>query len=180
MQYFKKIEIDFFEEIVAGTLSFLKTVVPNIYNREYDTTYYPLDLEKLLEFCPELKTAFDRYSLTCTFAVAYVMYNNNHSIIHIDKFIHDARINIPIINCKGTKTMFFSGGEYELIHNPRTQTNAKKLKSSTNLKLVDSIEIDSPVVIRVNEPHTVIMNVNNAPRITLSLGFDKDPVFLLD
>lgn len=179
MNYFKKIEIDWYQEIVDGALNYLRTEAPDIYNRTNSTTYYPLNLEKLLEYCPQLTTAFDRYGIKCNMAVAYVMYNNSHSMIHVDKFYHDARINLPLVNCTGSKTMFFNGGEYEIVHNPLTQTNAKKLISSNGLNFKTSVEIDCATVIRVNEPHNVVMGANS-PRITLSLGFDKDPVFLLE
>lgn len=180
MHYFKKIEIDSYQEILNGALRYLKIEEPNVYNRIEDTTYYPLNLEKLIVYCPQLLTAFDRYSLKCNVAVAYVMYSNAHSIIHVDKFYHDARINLPLLNCQGTKTIFFSGGEYELVHNPLTLTNAKKIKSFKGLSYHTHVEIDGPTVLRVNEPHTVVMHNKNAPRITLSLGFDKDPIFLLE
>lgn len=180
MRYFKKIEIDSFNEIVSGTLKYLKTEVPDIYNRSSNTTYYPLNLQNLLAYCPELETAFDRYKLKCKVAVAFIMYSNKHCRIHVDSVVHNARINIPIENCIGTITMFFTGGEYEQVQNPITKTHAKKLISNANIKMVNYVEIDSPTVIRVNEPHTVFMNEKHAPRITLSLGFDIDPVFLLE
>lgn len=177
--YFKKIQIHSYQEIIDGALNYLKTEVPDVYNRTHNTTYYPLDFKKLLEYCPKLESAFDEYSIKCNMAVAYIMYNNTHSTIHIDKFHHDARINIPLLNCIGTKTIFFSGGEYEIVQNPLTKTNAKRLKSLNGIKVVTQVEIDDTTVIRVNEPHTVIMKAEQSPRITLSLGFDKDPVFLL-
>jgi hypothetical protein len=180
MLYFKKIEIEVYHEIIEGALAYLKIEAPDIYNRTRNTTYYPLNLGKLIEYCPKLESAFDKYSLKCNMAVEYVMYNNIHSTIHVDKFYHDARINIPLLNCTGTKTLFFNGGEYEIVHNPLTQTNAKKLKSTHGLQFKTSVEIDGPTVVRVNEPHTVVMVAKNSPRITLSLGFDKDPVFLLE
>lgn len=180
MRYFKKIDIESLSEIIEGTLRYLKTEVPDIYSRTYNTTYYPLELAKLLEYCPHLLTAFDDYGLKCNLAVAYIMYNNSHSSIHIDAYTHDAKINIPVQNCEGTKTLFFAGGTYENVHNSMTKTNAKKIKSTENLKLVDYVEIDQTTVVRVNEPHTVVMDMKRTPRITLSLGFDKDPVFLLE
>ena len=53
------------------------------------------------------------------------------------------------------------------------------LISGEGLKKVGEVEIDQSTVIRVNEPHMITMNPNNNPRITLTLGFNKDPVFLL-
>jgi hypothetical protein len=53
-------------------------------------------------------------------------------------------------------------------------------KSANGLKMVDRVEITQATVIRVNEPHDVVMNSNTEHRITLTLGFDRDPVFLLE
>ena len=44
MQYYKKIEIDYFDEIVSDTLKYLKEQKPDIYNKTINATYYVLDL----------------------------------------------------------------------------------------------------------------------------------------
>ena len=42
------------------------------------------------------------------------------------------------------------------------------------------VEIDQATVIRIKAPHSVKMDEAHAPRVTLTLGFDRDPVFLLE
>jgi hypothetical protein len=181
MKYYKKIEIDFYNEVVSDTLNYLKNQKPDIYNRKINATYYILDINEFKEFCPKLDLAFSRYGIVCDFAVAFVMKTNSNSPLHIDNYSKgDARINLPILNTKGTHTRFYTGGTFREIVNPITKVPALSLKNIDGLKRVDSVEIDQATVIRVNEPHDILMDTNNSPRITLTLGFDKDPVFLLE
>jgi hypothetical protein len=181
MKYYKKIEIDYYDDIVSDTLNYLKEQKPDIYNRKIDATYYILDLDEFKKFCPKLNLGFERYGIVCIFAVAFVMEHNGNAPIHIDNYPYgNARINLPILNTKGSLTRFYTGGVFQQIINPVSQVPALRLKSLDGLKNVDSVEIDQATVIRVNEPHDIAMNVNNSPRITLTLGFDKDPVFLLE
>ena len=181
MRYYKKIDIDFYDEVVNDTISYLKNQKPDIYNRKINATYYILDINEFKEFCPKLDLAFSRYNIICDFAVAFVMKTNSDAPLHIDNYTRgDARINIPILNTKGTYTRFYTGGIFKEIVNPITKVPALSLTSINGLKRVDSVEIDQATVIRVNKPHDIFMDINNSPRITLTLGFNKDPVFLLE
>lgn len=181
MQYYKKIDIDFHDEIISDALLYIREQLPDIYARKINATYNILNLSELKKFCPNLDLGFARYNITCTFAVAFVMYKSGDASIHIDNYPHGAaRINLPLLNTKGTLTKFFTGGTFKETINPLTNIKALNILSFANLKQVDSVEIDKATVIRVNEPHCISVNILTVPRITLSLGFDKDPVFLLE
>jgi hypothetical protein len=107
------------------------------------------------------------------------MTQNSHSPIHVDGYPQSARINLPLLNCKGSKTVFYSGGEFnKRTFNSKTSIGAWILSGTAGIRTADSVEIDAPTVVLVNEPHAVLMS-ELSPRITLSLGFDKDPIFLL-
>ena len=45
MQYYKKIEIDYFDEIVSDTLKYLKEQKPNIYNKTIEASNFILDYQ---------------------------------------------------------------------------------------------------------------------------------------
>jgi hypothetical protein len=186
MNYYKKIDIDFYDEIVRDTLSYLLNQKPDIYNRDITKagSFNVLDLEEFKKFCPKLDLGFAKYNLVCNLAVAFVMYNNAQTTIHIDVYKpshkNKTRINVPILNTKDTFTRFYEGGEFVLYTNPITDITNYTLRGIKGLKLVDKVEIDKPTVVRVDVPHDVKIDLKNVPRITLSLGFDKDPVFLLD
>jgi len=182
MIFYKKIDLDYFDEIVRDSLEFIKND-ENIFYRKTGYTYHVLDIEKFLNAVPKLNLAFAKFDLVCNFAVAFVMYKNSHSPIHIDKFIHNARINIPLLNCKNSVTKFFDKNVCKFFERPDNQRTGNVLIGSYyNEKIhkaVDEVVIDKTTIILVNEPHTVIMDEFQSPRITLTLGFNKDPVFLL-
>jgi len=180
MKYYKKIEIDYYDDIINDAVEYLKTQKADIYNKVEATTYYPLDVDEFKKYCPKLDIGFARYGLTCNWVVAYVMKKSSDSPIHIDGYPQSARINLPLLNCEGTKTLFYSGAEFNRrTVNEKTTISAWVMSKTTGLKIEDGVEIDAPTVVLVNQPHSVIMT-NKVPRITLSLGFDKDPAFLLE
>lgn len=178
MLYYKKIDIDNYDNIVIECLSYIKSK-DFIFKRLYPATYYPLDFREFANCCPLVIKSFDKFGLTCNFGAAYVSYSNLHNIIHKDNFVHDARINLPLLNCENTKTNFYAGGVFTQRKNLSTNTGPSIISSKSDLVLVDSVVIDKTTIIRVNEPHEVIMNTVAAPRITLTLGFTVDPIFLL-
>jgi hypothetical protein len=111
------------------------------------------------------------------------MHKTSDVKIHIDNYKYknvNARINIPILNTQNTFTRFYTGGIFASVTNPLTNITALRLTDFNGLKLVDKVEIDKPTVMRVNEPHDILKLNSEIPRITLTLGFDKDPVFLLE
>lgn len=179
MRYFKKIEIDDQNLVIAQCKQYIESI-DYIYNRKLHATYYPLDFASFAEKCPLIKTSFKRFSINCNFAAAYVSYNNSHNPIHIDNFVHEARINLPIVNCEYSKTYFYTNGEFKLAKNSNTNTSPSILyKITDDFKRVDSVVLNSPTVMLVNKPHQVLMDQQKYPRISLTLGFDIDPIFLL-
>ena len=180
MIYYKPIELDYYDIIVKKCLTYVKTN-DTIYSRLTPaTSWYNLNLEILKRICPELDVAFQKYDLIISMAAAFVMYNSNHASVHIDAFPSQARINIPLLNCANTYTNFYvSDSEPNLRIDPNT--GIKSFYITGNYELVDRVEITQATVIRTKAPHSVDLPINNpVPRITLTLGFNKDPVFLLD
>jgi hypothetical protein len=181
MNYYKKIEIDYFDEIVSDTLIYLKEQKPDIYNKRISATYYVLDLNEFKKHCPKLDLGFAKYDLICNFAVAFVMHKTSDVKLHIDSYsMGKARINLPILNTHNTFTRFYTGGVFTPWTNPLTNITSFGLTGINGLKLVDKVEIDKATVMLVNEPHDILKLNSEIPRITLTLGFNKDPAFLLE
>jgi len=181
MRYYKKINIDYYDEVVSDALNYIKQHKPDVYNRTNDASYYLLDVDDFKKHCPKLDLSFAKFNIVCNFVVAFVMNKTTDVSIHVDNYTRgDARINIPLLNTAKTKTRFFTGGHYKKVINPITNIEHMKLESINGLTYMDGVEIDRATVIRVNEPHDIIMYTESSPRSTLSLGFDKDPVFLLE
>lgn len=176
MQYYRKIEIDNLSEIISKCLAYVKTQ-KEIYYQYPLGAYRNLNFEELVAHCPELMTAFSKYNIVPTYAAAFVLYRNSSVYVHIDSGTDLARINIPLQHCKNTFTEFYTGSKSESYFNPETGIAATKIFEST---LVDKVEIDQATVMRVKEPHSVHMDEDHAPRVTLTIGFNRDPVFLLE
>jgi len=183
MIYYKPLEIDYFATIINKCLAYVKTV-DRAYTRSLaNTNWYYLDLEMLMKVCPELQLAFQKHDLKIIMAAVYVMYLPKHSRPHIDAYPSHARVNLPLLNCQDTYTNFYtSDTESPRYVNPdgggRFCFMADKYE---NLVLVDRVEIKQATVLRTKVLHSVYLPIDNpVPRITLSLAFDKDPIYLLE
>jgi hypothetical protein len=179
MLYYKYIDIDNFEIIQKKTLDFL--VKNGLCNRK---GFSPLPWQEYIDECPELVTAFSAYGIKPMIGFIHLTILQEDAKTHID-YISDtkpyARINIPILNCAGTKTEFYQAPlemfESILQHSGYTFFQIKDNQSPIK---VDEVEIVKPTVIRVQEPHRVNIGTSPTPRITITLTMDKDPIFLLD
>ena len=178
MIYYKPLELDYYPIIVRKCLTYIKTM-DNVYNRLLNASWYNLNLEILKKVCPEIELAFKKYDLKLNLAAVYIMYNYTHTSIHIDGFSPQARINLPLLNCKNTYTNFYKN-EAEPIKWCNPESGKVSYTAVGDSILVDRVEIIQATIIRTNVFHSVDLPIDNpVPRITLTLGFDKDPVFFL-
>lgn len=180
LTYYKKIELENFDTVIEKCLAYIKGI-DTIYNRKTPrTSWYNVSVEELTSVCPELVTAFNKYDLKIVMAAAYVMYHNSHTLVHVDNYKYQTRINLPLLNCKNTYTNFYeSDGELVKWVNP--QSGEASYSTTGKTRLVDRVEIEQATVIRVAALHDVALSANaKVPRITLTLGFDKDTTFLLE
>ena len=180
LNFYKQIEIDHYDVIIEKCLAYVKSV-NKIYNRELPiASWYDLNVKDLKNACPELEVAFQKYDLKIIMAAIYIMYEPSHTSIHIDAYPSQARINLPLLNCKNTYTNFYKSDK-EPIKWINPDSGAISFISNDDYELVDKVEITQTTVIRTKAWHSVDMPEHNpVPRITLTLGFNKDPVYLLD
>lgn len=180
MIYYKPIELDYYTAIIEKGLTYIKTI-DKVYNKLLPkASFYNLNLDELKKACPELELAFQTYDLKLIMSAAYVMYDTKHTSIHIDDFHAQTRINLPLLNCKNTYTNFYES-KNEPIKWINPDSGLVSYKVQGDYKLVDRVEIKQATIIRTKVLHSVDLPIGNpVPRITLTLGFDKDPVYLLD
>ncbi len=179
MKYYVRIFVPGYETIRQKTDEFLDKMQwrPKI-------GFHALPWKEYVEYCPEILSAFEGlYGLKPVWAATYITYNDNHSRIHVDNknpctHSHECRISLPIRNCAGTFTEFFTGGEYDEIYQPSGEKFYLLRQGSTATK-VDQVEMLGPTVMRVMEPHRV-SHPHQKQRVNLTVYTDKDPVFLLD
>ena len=178
MIYYRKININHYEDIISKSLNFVRSANGIFERANKNSSYYGIDVDELLIVCPEISQAFGVYGLSCDYAAAFVMYGPEDCKIHIDGYHKKARINLPLINCSNTFTNFYTNVKVEQKAKPYGHS---LVAINNDCELADQVEVDQAVVLRTSAPHFVVLpETNPVPRITLTLGFDPDPVFLLD
>ena len=176
MIYYKEIDVPNLDCLVEKTRNFIETKTTLISKRVFSAWHF-LDFPEYIRAVPELLTAFIEYGITPVRVAAFVTYNNGKP--HIDDCMEEARINLPILNCSGSLTSFYEDTTFEYVVDPFTKIAHNRITGPLNK--IDSFEINKATVMRVRKPHGVTMSPGNpVPRITLTIKFDKDPVFLLE
>jgi hypothetical protein len=180
MQYWKRLEIEHWEEIAARTLEYIKTHTKLLERAAYQGPFNSFNTAHFLEHVPEIANAFRKYGLHYETANVYVMWAGNHSFPHKDYTDSIARINFPILNCAGSSTVFFKDLEGKRMVLP-TGAPFYLTMDRKNAQQVDSVEINQPTIIRICEGHDVIMPPDSpAPRITLTISTTPDCGLMLD
>ena len=175
MKYYRKLEVPKLGEIISYARKYILGN-ESVFQRKAGVNLIHLDPSFVLG-SEEIQYCLREYDLICVGAFAFVMYHDNQCSIHSDSFIHDTRLNIPVMNCEGTLTKFYDVPEWKIAHNVQGYEVKVAADPDKCIELA-KVEIDRPTLLRVNTPHRVI--VNKIPRITISLYFNTDPTFILE
>lgn len=174
MKYYKYIDLDFAN--VAEKIKILITNNPNIIKSFWTT----MNSQLILYAFPEIQKMFDPLKINVrTVSLVSVTTFSNTSGIHRDYSDRDVRINIPIINCEGSKTNFYKS-EYAptklfLPNNvPYYQIDYDKCT------IVDSFCLNKPAAIRVTELHQVVANPFHLPRISCTVDFKENIDYIIN
>lgn len=175
MQYYKKINIQNQETIIEKIKFFLHQknhIESNI------SGFIPLNFTEVINHCPELFVSLLNKKLKIISVSLYKTINNSNPV-HIDnvKNYYKCRINIPILNCLGTHTVFYKATPISLVD--QGHNNVSLIRCIDEVE-VDRVTIDQPTIIRVDQPHKVIMDEQHSPRICLTVRCDPDPFILLN
>lgn len=145
---------------------------------------------------PLLRPALSKLGFSLR-AAALIVARQNGRQIHIDDVpLNSCRINIPIMNTKGTLTAFYKTKvEPVKSSNKATATYdrtdvSKRIKLTTqnfywhiepkDAKMVGALELKGPTILRVGAPHAVLGATDVNPRVTITLLVSPDPGYLLD
>ena len=177
MKYWKRIQLEHVETIQHKTLQFLSN------NRDkLKSTYCPLNFVDYCKAVPEILTAFAMHNIKPIAVAVYIMRDNNDIKPHKDRTFSVARVNIPILNCEGTWTLFHRSIIDTVNKTPSILPSgvSYQLCDPAHLEEVDRVSITEPTIIRPQEIHSVIMKEENSPRITLTVTCNPDPKFMLE
>lgn len=145
--YFKKIHISNLEEFCTDIL----TKLP----KESFTTpgVMPQWTDQLINL-PEIQNIIKELNLEsiATHVCIVTMPPNSELPIHVDGGISKAALNIPLLNCNGTYTRWFSSTQapYEHVHHGGGTYLGVDRETCTE---VSRVEMDQPCVININEFH---------------------------
>lgn len=138
--------------------------------------YIPDNLNVFLSI-PELKAELDKLNWTThIFGIGfYILGTTSGSHIHLDSSTFTHSFNIPILNCENTFVNFFKTEKEpkkEVFKLYDTVINYHRFDPA-DCELVDQLEMVTPHVINVQEPHNIV-NTNTTPRITLLMRLRND------
>jgi hypothetical protein len=177
MKYWTRIQAENVEIIQAKTIKFLTD------NRDkLKSTFCPLIFQDYIKAVPEILTTFSKDNIKPVAAAVYVMHKNTDVSPHKDFTRVTARINIPIVNCDNTWTLFYKLKEGAVGEKVTLLPSGVPYRSFdfADVEEVDRVSITEATVIRPQEIHSVIMNEAATPRITLTLTCSPDPGYLLE
>ena len=139
-----------------------------------------LDTESLLKLVPELSLYFEKFDLKITTSAAIFRHPYSNGGIHVDTS-NFYRVLLPILNCQGSKTKFFKFDEYKFRSGKGVDGDRNlSLIPGQRLEYIEEFELSRPVIFNPKIPHGVYCNpFCSSPRVSLTLGFDKDPKNIL-
>lgn len=174
MKYFKYLDLDF--KPAADKLR--EYVIKENQIADIKSAWRYLDAGIILKEIPELAEMFAPLKIDISVVGIFVSYMKAGSI-HIDNMDVPCRINFPILNCEDTVTNFFKSAEPPIV---RKQANGLFFHQydAEKCELVDQLHLTRAAVMRVREPHQVVVNHNNYPRVSCTVSFRQDITYLLD
>jgi hypothetical protein len=176
MKYYKYLDLLGWEE-VAEKIKIYLMLRPYLCDEVANGPWTNADLEELYVEIPELVKLFEPLNITIN-NVSFFTQSRKICNIHRDACTENFRINIPIINCEGSITRFFKSTKPPIL---TTQPNGipYEIEDSSGCILVASAEVIKPTLLRVREPHQVVIFHANYPRITCTIKFNEDVEHLL-
>lgn len=142
-----------------------------------------IDKEKIKQVAPELEDDLLSMNIKIQNIGVHVLYKDTESKVHVDYVNpnqNQCRLNIPIRNTEGSKTAFYTGGNYKKIYQNFKPVCFYLQAIDDSAVKVSEIEMINPTIIRVQEPHKVIINLQKVPRICLTIYTDVDMVSFLE
>jgi hypothetical protein len=178
-QCFKHIELLGWEQVAESVLEWTIKNTDFCTNKKY-RGWTEIHTQKLIREVPNINKLFK----SAGFNIVNISYflRNDYTFSPPHTHVNDdlARINIPILNCKGTFTKFYESSQDQKILYNEQGLPLSQLSSLKNVKEIASCEISGPTVLSVETLHTVVIPPESAlPRIMISVKVDPDPVYLL-
>jgi hypothetical protein len=170
MEYYKKINISQYDVIVPRIQSYLEN--KDMINSA-PAGFLPCNAKEIIEYCPQLYFSLIEVGLQIKTIGIYRTTLNSQAPIHIDHTPYKSRLNIPIMNCQYSSTVFYQADVEEV---KQQKNDNLKYIQCVNAIEIDRVTVDQPTILRIDHPHQVIMDEDKFPRICLTVGCYPDPM----
>jgi hypothetical protein len=178
MNYYKYLDLDY-KACSQKLKEYIIERDPNLLNRGKVNSWQNGNTIDIINNVPEIIEMLKPLNVTIRMISFYVSYNQG--LIHIDgDQFSECRLNIPVLNCENSETRFYkSSGDNKKIYQPDGVPFYWLEKN--NCTLVDQFYLErGPTLFRNNEPHQVVLNNSNKPRISCTIGFNEELIHLLE
>lgn len=174
MKYFKYLDLNF----QPASNKLREYLIKENKIDDIKSSWRYLDTDNILKEIPELTEIFLPFNIDIATVGIFVSYMKEGSI-HIDNVNFPCRINFPVLNCEDTVTNFFKTTTPPIV---RKQVNGLLFHqyNSESCELADQMYLTQATVMRVQEPHQVVMNHDRYPRVSCTISFHQDISYLLD
>ena len=146
----------------------------------------PEKLDEVFTLIPELKAGISKFGEVNEIALL-TLYEGETGTLHVDHTngLNEnvrARLQIPVLNTKGTRTAWFELNERQYKNHKVNSIGVKEWPYHYRemIEPVTSVEIVQPTIIRTDAIHTIYFDEPKWPRITLTISFKDDIIKYLD
>lgn len=140
-----------------------------------------LEVDLMLESIPELKTALSNIVDHAVTMAAVLSFPVNTNIpVHLDYGNFKHRVLWPVLNCAGSKTIFYHPNGNKLVKVFSNKTVSIVPENRYPLREVDSCELTAPMVINTQVLHGVTANPTaTGHRLSATFGFGSADISAL-
>jgi hypothetical protein len=165
MKYYRELDIDCEEIRQAILKDYIPDEDPNFWN-DIDNVH----LDILTDIFKEINITPKYYSI--------INASTSNFNIHIDACPEPIRINIPLLNCEFSTTIFYKSWNNNqpklILDNPIMGVRRHLQYDTKDLHIADMMKLKKATAIRVHEPHAVTVLKKHTPRLALTVGFEED------
>lgn len=175
MKYFKYLNDDI-QELTSQLRKYVLNR-PDIYNRR-NYNWRTVNHDELHSSVPQIKEFLKKYDCGYRHGAFFVTWDQTSGTIHHDDYPTETRFIVPVLNCENTETMFYKSSAAAIPkHNGLVPLF---LYNEDQCVPVDSYFLTKAVILRIHQPHKVILHQAIYPRISFTFAADKDMTHLLE
>lgn len=180
MKYYKYLDLDY-KPVTEKLRIYIANNMPDLLDPgQYSRSWRFTNTQLLKEQVPELQQLFDPLNITVQW-LAFFVTVHRYGSIHIDNDRHEARINLPILNCEDSETRFFTTTDKHMSKVPQGGGQSFIRVNPLLTQHVDQFYLDrGAVIMRNTEPHQVVSTNPNQPRISCTIAFEENIEHLLE